>query len=266
MSRKIKTFIVVLVAVVCMGTASAFALTNYWSRQPLNVDSNIWNAYQEEINDIKIADGKLSLNDAIPMYTEKELLFATEGVFDLGRDAGVYANLNYRPNSTGAILTAYPTKAIREQDNNTTYFIYDTDTGYRLYLFFKADGEALYLQGYPIILRKLLSYDDFKKIKVGDSISAVERIDAVASLYKKQITEVWNLNYEGAKSNAEHGMPCVSVHYLKDGLLVFKYDMLENSELVISHIDYKADFILADVLDENVCYKINEVDLPTKND
>ena len=198
----------------------------------------------------------------IPVYPETDLLFDTNGMYFLGRDAGYYAGTNAMVNEAGAILAAYPTDAIRTKENGGVYTVYDTDTGYRFYMFFDKNNDYSIPVGFPIVIKNLLSLSDFSDLKVGDSIEAVEKIDPVATLYKRTITEVWQLNPIGASNYAEEGVPCTSIHYLTDGLLVIEYEMLENGDLVISGIKHSENYILTDILGNDIDYSIYDVDLP----
>jgi len=109
---------------------------------------------------------------------------------------------------------------------------------------------------------KMLSYDAFSDLNLGDPIEKVEAIDSVATLHKKLIIDVWNLDPVGAENRAKYGYPCTSIHYLKDGILKIEYKMLENQDLVISDIEFSEDYTLINALDDKVDYKINEMDLP----
>lgn len=198
----------------------------------------------------------------IPVYSEKELLFETNGLFFLGRDAGFYYGTNARLNEAGAILATYPTSAIRLNDNGSYYTIYETDSGYRLYLFFDKNNSFTTPVGFPVIIKRVLSFSDFSNLDIGDPIEVVEIIDPVATLHKKVITDVWELEVKGATYFAEQGYPCTSIHYLKDGLLRIEYDMLDNGALVVSKIELNEDYVLTDVLGNEIDYTIDEMDLP----
>lgn len=67
---------------------------------------------------------------------------------------------------------------------------------------------------------------------------------------------------KGAKGSADRGFPCTSIHYLKDGLLKIEYEMLEDKSLVVNKIELHEDYILQDVLGNNVDYSIEKMDLP----
>ena len=189
-------------------------------------------------------------------------MFKTEGVFDLGRDAAFYSEANFKPNHTGAVLTAYPTEAMRAQKDDSLYFIYETDTGYRLFLFFEREGDSLYMKGFPVAVKKLLSFEDFSSVKAGTNIDEVAQLDPVAGLHKKQFLDVWELDYAGAEYLAKHGHPCASIHYLKDGILKIEYEMLEDRSIVVSDMVISRDHSLRDANGDVVDHTINDRDLP----
>ncbi len=199
----------------------------------------------------------------IPIYPEAELFFdVNNDGFYLGRDVAIYRYLNAGQNSTEGIQKRFPTSAIRLKDNGSMYSIYETDSGYRLYLFYDQSRDYAFTIGFPVVVKNLLSYSDFAGLKAGDSIEAVEAIDPVAGLHKRLFTEVWEINPKGAKGQADLGYPCTSIHYLSDGLLKIEYDMPEDGVLVISRIEFAPDYILTDPIGKKVDYKIEEVDLP----
>ena len=228
-----------------------------WSDEP-------WKSFADIVNELKKNDKSNSAEFDIPKYYEDDLLFDTNGLFWLGRDAGYYACLDVQMNEAGAFLATYPTEAVRIKDNGTVYTIHDTDSGYRLYVFFdKSNGYSIPV-GMPIVMKRLLSYTEFSGLKEGDPIELVEEIDSVATLHKRVIKDVWKLNPLGAANYAKDGVPCTSIHYLKNGLLVIEYKMLENGDLVISNIKYNDDHTLNDILGNSVDYSINEIDLPNR--
>ena len=198
----------------------------------------------------------------IPVYSESDLFFnLNNDGFYLGRDVACYYNLNAGQNSTRGIQKRIPTSAIRLKDNGDMYSIYETD-GYRMYLFYDRNLDYAFTIGFPVVVKELLQFSDFAGLKVGDSIETVEAVDPVAGLYRKLLTEVWQLDAKGAKGQAAYGYPCTSIHYLSDGLLKIEYDMPEDGVLVISGIEFAPDYILTDPIGRKVDYKIEEKDLP----
>lgn len=231
-------------------------------KQPHNADNPEINNFVSFIEANKETDSKTGLKK-IPVYIEEELLFKTDGLFYLNRDACFYEGQSAQDNYTGALLEAYPTSAIRGRDADTVYFVYATDTGYRLYLFASYGNELHTPVGFPVLIGKLLSYTDFKNIAVGDKIEEVEAIDPVTSLHKKLIVEIWDLAPVAARAHAEKGYPCTTIHYLKDGILKIEYEMLEDQSLVVSNVVFSKDYQIESANGKVVNYKIEALDLPT---
>ena len=199
----------------------------------------------------------------IPVYAEDYLLFNRDNDgFYLGRDAAFYYNYSARQNAKEGILRWYPTDAVRLNNNGSMYTVHETDSGYRLYLFYDQSRDYSITIGFPIVVRELLSFSAFSDLKPGDSMEAVEAIDPVAGLHKKIFTEIWKLGPKGTKSQASRGYPCTSVHYLTDGLLRIEYEMTEEWDLFITKIELSEDYTLTDPLGRKVDYKIEETDLP----
>ena len=231
-------------------------------KQPFKTDSTERDNFLSVIEQNKETDSKTGLKK-IPVYFEEELLFKTGGLFYLNRDACIYEGQSAMDNYTGSLLEAYPTSAIRGRDKDTIYFVYATDTGYRLYLFASYENELQTPVGFPVLIEKLLSYTDFKNIAVGDKIEEVEAIDPVTSLHKKQIVEIWDLAPVAARKLAEKGYPCTTIHYLKDGILKIEYEMLEDQSLVVSNVVFSKDYQIESANGKVVNYKIEALDLPT---
>ncbi len=225
---------------------------------------NPWPSYVDVINEYGIhPNAKAELD--VPIYYEEELLFNIDSGFTLNRDASFYYGLNSCPNEASAELARYPTSAIRVRADGTVYAIYDTDTGYRLYVFFESMGEGStygVTLGFPVVIGDILSYQDFADLKIGDDISKVEDIDKVATLHKKLLLDVWNLDFKGAEGMAQIGHPCTSIHYLSDGILKIEYEMLEDRSLIISNIIYNKDYQITDAIGRVINHRIEPADLP----
>ena len=198
----------------------------------------------------------------IPVFEEEALLFDTDGLYYLNRDACFYEGLGSRPNFTGSILIAYPTTAIRERQDGSVYACYATDTGYRMYMNFSTYNRMSTPDGFPVVVKDVLSYDSFSGLRVGDPIETVEAIDAVATLHKKLLLEVWKVNTVAVKNLTEMNHPCCSIHYLKDGILKIEYAMPEDGKLVISNMIYSQDYKLKGATGRTLDYRINDLDLP----
>lgn len=115
-----------------------------------------------------------------PVYPEEDLLFDANYIF-LARDFGFYDGLNIGSMTIGPTLAVYPDAAIRERDEHSSYVMYDTDTGYRLYLQLSDVNRMFLPVGVAVVVKDKLSHDDFSAIQVGDTIAAVEAIDSTAN-------------------------------------------------------------------------------------
>ena len=231
-------------------------------RQEIQADNDERDNFVSVIEANKETNSKTKL-EKIPVYIEEELLFKTDGLFFLNRDACFTEGSNARWNYTGVLLDAYPTEAIRSRDSDTVYFVYETDTGYRLYLFFSYENDLDTPVGFPVVVGKALSYRDFKDVAVGDRMEEVEAIDPTASLHKKMILEVFDLVPIAAQRLAEQGYPCTTIHYLKDGILKIEYEMQEDRSLVVSNMVFSKDYQIESANGKVVNYKIEDIDLPT---
>lgn len=262
MSKKLIPVLILLAAIVLTSTSVALATSNPNTRKTLDWDNEPWMSF----DDVLSKDGVQS--DAnkemtVPVYHETDLLFETNGMYYLNRDASMYYGFNSLPNDASAILAAYPTEALRVRSDQSAYAVYDTDKGTRLYLFFNNDPISTTV-GFPIVINKLMSYSDFKDIDVGDTIDDVAAIDDVTELYKKTFFETWELNPAGAKGLSEIGHPCVTLHYLKEGILKIEYEMLEDKSLVVTKMIFNKDYQLENARGEMISHKIEEVDLPKR--
>ena len=204
----------------------------------------------------------------IPVYSEDTLLFSPGNLFYLTRDTSASFN---SPNPSimdyyyiHKVLQCYPNE-LRVREDCSSYAVYDTDTGYRLYLFFVPRYGGGILTGYPIIISKnkpLLSYSDFESIQIGDPIEKVEAIDDVTTLYKKQLAK-WDYESSYYESMAERGNPVSSIHYLNNfRILRIEYQMLEKPNLIVSNITYFDSFIIKTADGELTDHGIIDIDLP----
>ena len=260
MKKKRILLFVIAVVFVLTSAVVVLAASNPNTRNMLDWNNNPWKDF-DEVLDQKGVKVNESEKMVVPVYYETDLLFETDGMYYLNRDANFYSGLNSRPNDSSAILAAYPTDALRVRSDQSSYAVYETDKGIRLYLFFGAD-ELSTTVGFPIVINKLLSYADFNDIDVGDSIDDIAAIDDVTELYKRTFFDIWQLNYEGAKSLSELGHPCATLHYLKDGILKIEYEMQEDQSLVVSKIIFNEEFKLECADGKVVDHKIEDIDLP----
>ncbi len=224
-------------------------------------------AYQIERPDREMIEEMAAAEDEelamkIPIYIEDELLFKSGWQFDLCRDSGINKGLSLTPNHLGGILVTYPTEAIRRKQEDSLYLMYDTDSGYRLFLYSQGEDYPLTTSGFPVVVRDPHLYDDFHALKAGNTIEEVEKIDPVAGLVRKEIIDVWNLVPLAATNLAKTGFPCTSIHYLRDGILRIEYEMLEDRSLVISDMEYRDDYRLGQPTGNVIDYRINDKDLP----
>ncbi len=216
-------------------------------------------SYREQISDIAESNKN---GDNVPIYDEYSLFFDTNALYTLGRDSGIMANAGINITHTGDILQAYPTDSIRERTDGSVYFVYDSDTSFRLFLLFTRENDLMSPVGYPIVVGKVHSSEDFSQLKKGDSIDLVEAIDDVTRLYKKQYIEIWDLDSTRVKSQIEHGWPPTTIHYLKEGILKIEYTMNEEGKLVIYDMEYHDDYKMIDKVGRTIEYEIMDLDLP----
>ena len=257
---KTKIITITVVALILFFSCTAYAAVSALNKREIDSQNELLD-YREIIDDGKEDNDNKSVSD-IPVYLENELLFGTGGQFYLSRDACFYDGQNACQNSLRGILRTYPTDAIRKRDKDTIYLAYSTDTGYRLFLFSSYSNDLFTTAGFPIVIYKQLKYEDFEKIKTGDTIETVEMIDPVAGLVKKEISEVWNLDPAGAKGHAKDGYPVTSIHYLTDGIIKIEYEMKEDRSLIISDIFYDENYNIVSANGKTFNYRINELDLP----
>lgn len=262
MKKKNILFVLVIVLIIsATGIIAAYA-SGVLSRQELSWLDNPWESFSTILEKKeKQMNENISDND-IPVYKEEELLFNTNGMFYLTKDASSYEGTNARMNDSGAIMAAYPTSAMRHRDDDSVYTIYDTDTGYRLYLQFSSENEYVTTVGFPLVVKEKLSYADFSELKIGDKIEQVEKIDSVAGLHKKELIDVMDVNSKAAVARAARGYPCTSIHYLSDGILKIEYTMLEDKYIVITGMEFNKDYQLVSANGKTVNYKITDIDLP----
>ena len=198
----------------------------------------------------------------VPVYGEEELIFKSPVM--LWKDiSAYYINSGNTPHQKAFLMQVRPMTALRVLSEERSYAIYDTDTGYRMYLFFE-DGERYQrMVGYPIVIKKVLPYSDFAGLKVGDSIDKVEQIDSVTILYKHLFLGKMHLTVRDTAIYLNGDNPIATVHYLKDGILKIHYTMQEEGKLVIAEMIYNEDYCLVDALNRTLDFRIKNIDLPT---
>ena len=201
----------------------------------------------------------------IPVYPDDKLLL-NNFIVQIGEDACQFSRFAEFPNKLDYVYELYPTKALRKASTGEEYLIYESQSGYREYVFLKHWEESglTVTNGFPIVVGELLPYKAFEQLKVGDTIESVGKIDPVAELYRRKMIEVHGYVPESAASSAARGYPITSIHYLSDGLLKIEYEMLEDSSLVISKMVYSPDYTLKHTVGEVINYRIEPIDLPEK--
>lgn len=200
----------------------------------------------------------------IPVYRDNELLFANTHYLRLGVDASVYYMFSSLPNNIAYLQESFPNIAIRTRDENTKYLVYDTDTGYRLFLYNPSHINYKSIEGFPIVVKELLPYSDFAELHIGDAMEKVEAVDPVASIYKKHMIETFHMNDPKIAEKKDLDLPRSSIHYLKDGILKIDYKTTEERKLIIANMTFNSDYLLplASGIEPGLCYKICDIDLP----
>ena len=167
----------------------------------------------------------------------------------------IFDNLN--------ILDEYFHIPCREKTCNDFYLMYRMENNYRLYQFFSYPANGCTRPvGYGLVVGKVHTSSDFERLKKGDSIDDVIKIDDVASLYKEYFLKQVNYNTDRAKAEEEDGNSICSLHYLNDGLIKIEYTMKEEGKLIIKDIEYFSNWVMKDSEGREVEYQIFDVDLP----
>ncbi len=204
----------------------------------------------------------------IPLYEAEELMYNTNGAFYIGYDSARYRTAYNGRVQTNEIFNSFPTHAIRRQSETMIYSIYRSDSGFYLYLFFSEesgdpDWDGLNTPiGYPIVIQKMLSYEDFAGVQVGDGVEKLREIDPVIEIYEKMFFEYYGLNSVAAENLRKSNDPISSVHYLKDGLLKIEYDIVDDTQLVVENIIFNENYDLTNLYGETYNYCILPQDLP----
>lgn len=255
-----KSVIALLVLTIALFATAAVMITKtlIQYRQD-DFDEEKRETYREQISEIAESNKK---GDNVPVYEENSLFFDTNALYTLGRDSGLMADADINITHTADIMQAYPTNSIRERTDGSVYFVYDSDTHFRLFLLFGKENDLMTPVGYPVVVGRVHSSEDFSRLNRGDSIDEVEEIDDVVQLYKKQYIEVWNLNSTRVKFQIEHGYPPTTIHYLNDGILKIQYSMNDHGQLVIYDMEYHEDYKLVDQVGRTIDYKVMDIDLP----
>jgi hypothetical protein len=251
-----KSSIIVIVGAILLlsvGTALAFSISKKQAEPEIGSYSDDFVA--QFVSENKINEQENTNDASIPCYNESELIFENQGCFNLGIDAGSNMASGFRTDFLEKTVKMYPGPLVRENEDYI-YLVYCTDKNSRLFLFYsKEKTNGMILDGYPIIMKEKLSYEDFSEIKVGDSIEKVGNIDSIIPLYIEEFDLMPEAYYE---QNKENGKNFSSVHLLSDGILKIGYERREGDYYIID-ITYEDDFVM-DGLDGKTCYKISEAD------
>lgn len=193
--------------------------------------------------------------DKMEKYAEKDFLFDNH-CFSFYRDMDYFLEASARYDYIDTIIEEYPPQIVRTINNNgqkSMYFVYQTNENTRLFIFFFETDEFQFTRGFPIIMKKALTLNDFKDIKVGQPIDTVNKIDPIASLYKQGYD---TLSYEQIQKIYVEGKEIIStVHLLEDGIIKISYERDINGEYIIKEIQKSDDFVIT-VLGGQMCYLI----------
>lgn len=233
-------------------------------REKQEFSSAAYKAAKEEVSKIvsgEPGDDSVPLSD-IPVYSEGDLL-SVHSYFRLLFDQRRDSMLDTAETAAG-MYTCYPGAAVRRLEDGRTYFVYDTDTEYRLFALLDTKWATRVLPaGYYVIVKDAHSYSDFAELKIGDGFEAVEEIDSVAGIYRKYLEGMRTpLDKISTEIMNEEGYPVTSVHYLTDGLLLIEYLANDDNELYVNNIRYCEDYRVTNPEGETVNYKLDDIDLP----
>ena len=205
----------------------------------------------------------------IPVYYAEDLLYRWTNVWSLHWPAvGRWIYVNHYP-STKGLFSEYPTNALRVRVDGSSYAVYDTETGYRLYIFM--DPEKNMIDGWPIVMNKaqVPMLSDFEDIQIGDSIDKVQAVDGVAKIYEdyeRRLPGIQSDPVAACKRLMESGDLIYSYHYCRDGILRIEYDndpTQDGLALIVYNIIIYKDFMVEDYDGTMVNQKICDIDLPT---
>lgn len=193
----------------------------------------------------------------VPVYGEEVLVKSHHQCFFFARDNGFRKSFGSRGESLQSLQAFFPWGATRRTEEGERYVMYDTDRGGRLYVFFSANNDYMFVTGYPVLMKKKLAYEDFAGIEVGDGIAEVEGADPVATTYREVFDTYTDVETE--HYTRKWGLPPTSVHLLSDGMLKIEYRRDGALGYAITTMIYAPDFVL-DGLEGKMSYKIDEAD------
>ena len=195
----------------------------------------------------------------IPIYLHDDI-FVDLAFSPLGLAWGGW-ELSALSTNMQCVLNALPEFAFRKLDANHMYWVYDTDEGYRLFI--GTDGSS-HIRSHPVVLKrgeKLLRYEDFRSLSIGDPFENVVEVDPMAECYKSIFTLYQDHPSEYFRENFNNS--CMSsIHYLSDGVLMIEYYLEEDLSVEVKNIIYSEDYKLPNNEGITTDYSICELDLP----
>ncbi|MCL1790244.1 MAG: hypothetical protein FWG40_02620 [Peptococcaceae bacterium] len=276
--KKRAAFFMILTLMIVSSSLAVYAIGRVAMERQIDYNPNVEREVRERQNDYDPIKGQYIFVDDylgqlqksmkketarsvldVPVYRAKTLLEDNGDTFFLGRDMSYYDDKNIRFDYVSRILQAYPTTAVRQTKEKQAYLLYKADTGERLYLFLNTNRDYETLSGFPILIGKMLSKEDFSHIEIGVSIKEVMAVDSVVSYY----CDLWS---DADVKIAEfyeksEGAPLTTIHYLKDGLLKITYHMAETRDITVTGVYYFPDYIMKGFGGE-MNYHIADTDLP----
>ena len=183
----------------------------------------------------------------IPVYEDEELLHAF-GVAGFRPGTNLSWDAMMMTESCAkawAIRKYFPNPAIRKRADGLYYWVYDSNKGRRLFLFF---------------------HERFYRIV---ALRDVENIDPIVEVYRR---EFYGADGQWINKMTSTNRDRATVHYLSDGLLVIHYyDINEENELLVSSIEYYDDYCMPAGLTQFyqnmeeliIDYRLNPLDLPS---
>lgn len=193
----------------------------------------------------------------VPLYRAEDLLLDNDACFTIGEDHGQFFWSNLRFDTFQHLELVFPSKAVRMLDDGMIYVMYDTESDGRVFIFFSEEKTRYaFVDGYPVLMKKTLSYEDFESLAVGDGIEQVQEIDPIVLKYGERLD---TLNDTALANYRVRGRLPTSVHLLTDGILKIEYERDPELGYAITDIIYSQDFVL-DGFNGETCYRIVDAD------
>ena len=210
----------------------------------------------------------------IPVYYDDDLLIKSGEYIHIAIDYGPANRTNFMDSMS--LLRDYPTEAVRIRDDGSIYFVYESESGKRVYIFLDESNEYAAPRGTAVVIGdELLSSSDFVDLKVGDTIKDVAEIDPLMELYRRKIIGIEGTDDRYSfiifRNLFDQKRLFASIHYLTDGILKIEYtagetddetSLVTADDIIIYDIEYSEDYVLNDYWDEPVNYRIYDIDLP----